>query len=336
MKLFIGTKEIDRPDAPRYFNLLDLDSNSWTSRELRVYQTDTHPPYLNMRNWGFACDGDHLYAPNRRHGLVKYDRDLNVVATYPGSFPDNPRYRPEQSQGAPVQFDRPHQVASIDGKIFVCDSGCNLLKVFDLSTETFRCVAFETSKNWINSVNLIEGKIHLVFHNHGWSDLVVLDRDLNLLYEKRRIGLCAHNIWQMNGERWTCSSLEGKLRSIDSGRSVDLGGYTRGVAVSGGFLLVGISQVRESQSLRHFPFDPVAGRPEIAGSGLVVLDTATLAVVGRIEFADLARDPDYRMPFLFEVRLVGQFDQAQASTGLLGLGDIERFLTRRVTFQEGE
>jgi hypothetical protein len=138
MKLFIGTKEVDQPTALRFFNILEIDDQSLVPRELRAYQTDSETWSGNMRNWGFAWHRDHLYAPNRTRGLVQYDRDLNVLATWPCPIARGPTWKPEPSLPPDAQFDRPHQIACLDERIFICDSGHNLLRVFDPRTQTQR------------------------------------------------------------------------------------------------------------------------------------------------------------------------------------------------------
>jgi hypothetical protein len=335
MKLLIGTKEVDQPTAQRFFNVLEIDDQSLAPRDLRAYQADSDASAGNMRNWGFAWHADHLYAPNRTRGLVKYDRDLNVLATFPCPLARGPVWKPEPSLQGDAQFDRPHQVACLEDRIFICDSGHNLLRVFDPRTGTVQSIGFDARRNWINSVNLINGEIHIVFHNHGWSDLVTLDADFRPRHEKNRIGVCAHHVWSMQGERWTCSSQEGKLRSIDSARVVELGGYPRGVAISGRWLIIGISRMRRSSSLQP-GLPPQAmetrSRPAISSSGLVFLDREALTVEGAIEFHDLANDPDYRMPFVFEVRLLDVPDEALNSNGALKFGNIDRYLRLRRTF----
>jgi hypothetical protein len=336
MKLFVGTKEIDQPGAARFFNILDIDDDSLAPRELRAYQTDSDIRSGNMRNWGFAWHADHLYAPNRTRGLVKYDRDLNILAHHPCPPATGLSYKPDQASQGDAQFDRPHQIACLEHRIFVCDSGHNLLRVFDPETESFQSITFDARRNWINSVNLINDEINVVFHNHGWSDLVALDMNLKPRYERNRIGVCAHHVWSMQGERWTCSSIEGKLRSIDSTRVIELGGYPRGVAMSGRWLVIGISRTRESNSLQQDlrPRAPaVQPRPVISTSGLVFLDLETLAVAGTIEFQDLSNNPDYRMPFIFEVRALDVQDSALHSAGPLRIGNIDRFQRLQRTFQ---
>ncbi len=331
MKLFIGSKEVDQPATPRFFNILDVDEHSLAPQELRVYQTESNTRSGNMRNWGFAWYADHLYAPNRTKGLVKYDRDLNVLANYLFPVAGHTPVEPGKSVRNAAQFDRPHQVACLGRKIYVCDSGHNLLKVFDPDTKTFRSIGFDPRKNWINSVNLIDDEINIVFHNHGWSDLVVLDTDLRPKYEKRRIGICAHHVWWMNGERWTCSSREGTLRAIDSDRVIQLGGYLRGVAIFDRYLIVGVSRERNSNSLDQLLPQPTTAHREISTSGLVFLDMKTLSVAGTIEFQDLANAANYRMPYIFEVRVVDVLDDALRVAEPLSFGNIERFLYLRRT-----
>jgi hypothetical protein len=326
MKLLIGTKEIDEPGAARFFNILEVSEQSLAPRELRAYQTDDTSRSGNMRNWGFAWHADHLYAPNRNQGLLQYDQDLNVTATYPCLPAADAGFKPAPSPYGMAQFDRPHQIACLGQRVFICDSGHNLLRVFDIASRTFQSIGFGTQRNWINSVNLIGDEIHVVFHNHGWSDLLVLDHNLIIRREIRRIGVCAHHIWSMRGERWICSSLEGKLRSIDSDRSIDLGGYPRGVAMSGRWLIVGISKTRTSNSLeRGLPPRAATQRPVVGNSGLAFLDMETLAITRTIEFHELSGDPNYRMPFVFEVRMLDVLDPALHSEQPLRLGNIDRF-----------
>ena len=62
----------------------------------------------------------------------------------------------------------------IDDKVFICDTANN--RIITINDEEVNGYEFNMEQvKWPNSINFIDGKIYVVFHNFGWSTVVVFD-----------------------------------------------------------------------------------------------------------------------------------------------------------------
>lgn len=99
--------------------------------------------------------------------------------------------------------------------------------------------------NHLNSLAVIDGRLCVVAHNFGASELLEFDLRTRELLARRPFGNQSHNIRVMDdGAIMTCSSGEGALVATNGWR-LEVGGFPRGIAKAGGETYVGISEIAE-------------------------------------------------------------------------------------------
>jgi hypothetical protein len=94
--------------------------------------------------------------------------------------------------------------------------------------------------NHFNTILSEKGKIYILAHNLGQSEVLEFDSETLLLEQFYKLGNCAHNIWFDDGELRVCSSKEGKIVGL-RGFSLETGGFPRGYACDSTCRLVGIT-----------------------------------------------------------------------------------------------
>jgi hypothetical protein len=172
----------------------------------------------------FATIGDKHYAPITGDCLAVLKRDLSIKERIPF-----------EKEGE-LTFKDTHQIAAIDGKIFVCDTGNGRAVIYDTVKEKYEFVYFEKipeggrEKTHLNSVSKIKGEYYFLLHNYGDSEIVVTDEQYQ---EKRRIkdiGKSAHNIFEFfDGSIWVLDSHNSKVNCITGEHdNIQLHGYLRG------------------------------------------------------------------------------------------------------------
>lgn len=178
---------------------------------------------------------------------------------------------------------QPHQIVfASDGRIICTNTGRNSISIFDPAKPNLLQEARISGARWdrlslddvpgdhLNSVFEQDGVLYAIAHRHGKGSALATfsfpDLELRALDSvENRSGL--HNIWVTDdGQRISCHSEAGSLIELnnntvlwDSGSPV----YTRGLAVSADFILVGESQKTERASRQH------------STSGLWLLDRKT-------------------------------------------------------------
>ena len=95
-----------------------------------------------------------------------------------------------------------------------------------------------------NSIRVEGGRVWLVAHNRGDSELLAFDRSSLELVERHRLGVQAHDLWWEGGALFTCSSGEGRVVGTD-GSAVETGHFPRGYLRAGGHRLIGLSALAE-------------------------------------------------------------------------------------------
>ncbi|MEM6797276.1 MAG: hypothetical protein AAF725_25110 [Acidobacteriota bacterium] len=95
-----------------------------------------------------------------------------------------------------------------------------------------------------NSVWIEGGRLFLLGHNNGPSDVWEFSLAERRLIRKYRAGLSAHNVFR-HGERLAiCSSGEGQIVTVGDGEALAKpGGFPRGIALGADLNVVGISSV---------------------------------------------------------------------------------------------
>lgn len=166
---------------------------------------------------------------------------------------------------------QPHQIAfASDGRIICTNTGRNSISIFDPAKPNLMQEARVSGARWdrlspdnvpgdhLNSIFEKDGVLYAIAHRHGKGSALATfsfpDLDLLALDSvKNRSGL--HNIWVTDDhQRISCHSEAGSLIDLDSGAALwDAGSpvYTRGLAASADFVLVGESERAERASRRH-------------------------------------------------------------------------------------
>jgi hypothetical protein len=234
---------------------------------------------------------------------------------------------------SPAFLSQPHQIlCGSDGRVICTNTGRNALSIFDFQKPNYFQEARISPARWdrlslddltgdhLNSVFEKNGFLHVIAHRHNkgsalavfsYPDLQIISIDSI----KHKTGL--HNIWiTEEGQKICCHSEGAGLIDLDSAQvlwQAELPIYTRGLAASSEFVLVGESQMTE-RTLRGG-----------STSGLWLLDRKTWA----------ALDYFYLGPYggVHEVRLVNIKDEAHHGHIF---GDVKTLLSRDLRKTEAE
>lgn len=234
---------------------------------------------------------------------------------------------------SPAFLSQPHQIlCGSDGRVICTNTGRNALSIFDFQKSNHFQEARISLARWdrlslddltgdhLNSVFEKDGFLYVIAHRHNkgsalavfsYPDLQIVSIDSI----KHRTGL--HNIWVTEEGRKICCHSEGAgVIDIESDRTLweaDLPIYTRGLAASSEFVLVGESQMAE-RNLRGS-----------SKSGLWLLDRKTWT----------ALDYFYLGPYggVHDVRLVNVKDEAHHGHVF---GDVNALLSRDLRKTEAE
>jgi len=299
MKLFVGTKYRHLAENG-VGQILVLDINE--SLDASVLHESSEMGH--MAQWGLAWDRDTLYDANLTKGVVEYNNRLDIKAEHKIEKFDGPG---RNGKNLGTMFGAPHQKLKIGRKIYFVDSEHNEVKVFNIDTKKLVARKVFDDYVWINTLNYIDDQLHIVAHNMGKpSALIKADLDLNVIETVEGIGYAAHNVWDMDGDLWTCDSASGRLRTIDGLRHINIGGFTRGVAMNKDYLIAGIS--RDRQTIVDYGVDMFECPDKIAGrGGLAIIDRHTLEVVKYISLRGLTGRTSY---FVQDMRLMDERDLA--------------------------
>jgi hypothetical protein len=165
----------------------------------------------------------------------------------------------------------PHQITfTSDGRVICTNTGRNSISIFDPARPNLKQEVMISDVRWdrlsledqpgdhLNSVFEKNGVLYAIAHRHGKGSALAKFSfpDLELLAVepvKNRTGL--HNIWVTDdGQEISCHSEAGSLIDLssdtvlwDSGSPV----YTRGLAASSDFVLIGESERAQRASRRH-------------------------------------------------------------------------------------
>ena len=219
----------------------------------------------------------------------------------------------------PTFLSSPHQIlCAPDGRVICTNTGRNALTVVDLSKPTHFQEVRVSEARWdrlsieniigdhLNSVFLKNDLLYVVAHGHSkGSQLVTLSYpELEIVAIqpiKNRTGL--HNIWVTDDQqKITCNSSAGALYELNENRTLWSSGcpvYTRGLAASASFVLVGESEC-SARDLRRSSM-----------SGLWLIDRSTWQ---ELDYFCLG-------PFgvVHEVRLLNVRDEAHHGHPFLGI-----------------
>ena len=186
---------------------------------------------------------------------------------------------------APFALRDMHEILLHEGKLWITCSFDNMVATFEPRTgrwDTWYPLGPTPSPpydvNHFNSLAIVDGRLAIVAHNFGASELLEFDIRTRELTRRTPFGIQAHNIRMLQeGVPMTCSSAEGALVA-QNGWRLEVGGFPRGIARAGGQTYVGISEIAERKDRdlsegRIAVFDPAwqhVHTISLPGEGLVL------------------------------------------------------------------
>jgi hypothetical protein len=199
--------------------------------------------------YGLAQDHRHVYVSCRNETGGPWDPALraaesgSILVLDAGSLGRVGELRPEEFALRDV-----HGIACFDRKLWVTSSWDNLVAVFDLDMQRWTKWypspdpdARDRDVNHFNTVVADGEYIRVLAHNNGPSQILTFDRCSLDLHSVMDLGCQAHDVFRVNGEIATCSSIEGLLMGT-GGWTIRTGAFPRGLAFAGDIFL-GLSQV---------------------------------------------------------------------------------------------
>lgn len=194
--------------------------------------------------YGIARHGEHLYVAARNRlvsSTVPQEEERGEILVF------DRKLRPAGSLQAPFPLRDLHEIAWHDGKLYATCSFDNLIAVYDgKEWEQWYPLGDPDAgdANHFNSFMFENGRIWILAHNRGPSELIAFSLDDRRRLEHIDMGNCGHNMWREDGAMYTCSSAEGLIRS-ERGFVHETGGFPRGVAMLGDARYIGVSGLAE-------------------------------------------------------------------------------------------
>ncbi len=219
-----------------------------TSQSFLLLDTDSGAAHVLDRGrglyYGIAHHGDHLYVAARRRlvsssvaqeqergEILRFDRQLRARGTLEAPFPLRDL----------------HEIAWHEGKLYATCSFDNLIAVYDGRRweQWFPLGERDAGDaNHFNSFLFENGRVWILAHNRGPSELMAFSLDERRLVERVQLGNCGHNVWREDGQLFSCSSADSVILG-ERGFSLATGGFPRGVAFDAASRCVGVSALSE-------------------------------------------------------------------------------------------
>jgi SAM-dependent methyltransferase len=227
-----------------------------TSHSFLLVDTDSNKSIPLDRGhglyYGIARAGKHLFVAVRnrlvsseiaqteeRGEILIFDQALQLCGSLPAP---------------PFPLRDLHEIAWHNGKLFATCSYDNMIAIYDgkcweqwfpLGGGSFADdLDGPGDVNHFNSFMFDHDRVWILAHNRGDSELLAFSTETRGLVERVALGHCAHNVWQEEGQIFTCSSLEGQIKG-NRGFLLETGGFPRGVAFGENLRCVGISSMAE-------------------------------------------------------------------------------------------
>jgi len=202
--------------------------------------------------YGIAESGGKLFVASRQRAVssgAERETERGQILVF------DKKLRPLGLLTAPFPLRDLHEIAWHDGKLYASCSHDNMVAIYDgESWEQWFPLggSLEDGKgpgdiNHFNSFFFEEGRIWVLAHNRGPSELLAFSLDSRELIERIDLGNSAHNIWRERDHLFTCSSIDGKIVGKD-GFVLETGGFPRGVAFAPGLRCVGVSAMAERKA----------------------------------------------------------------------------------------
>lgn len=235
-----------------------------TSQSLLLVDTDSSDYFALDRGrglyYGIAESDGKLFVASRQRAVsssTERDTERGQILVF------DKKLQPLGLLAAPFPLRDLHEIAWHDGKLYASCSHDNMVAIYDgESWEQWFPLggSLEDGKgpgdiNHFNSFFFEEGRIWVLAHNRGPSELLAFSLDSHELIERIDLGNSAHNIWregeqpseQPSEQLFTCSSIDGKLVGTN-GFALETGGFPRGVAFAPGLRCVGVSAMAERKA----------------------------------------------------------------------------------------
>lgn len=196
--------------------------------------------------YGIARHGEHVYVA-ARHRLVSstvpQEQERGEILVF------DRKLRPAGTLQAPFPLRDLHEIGWHEGKLYATCSFDNLIAVYDGASKRWEQWyplgdANAGDANHFNSFLFEQGRIWILAHNRGPSELIAFSLDDRRRLEHIDMGDCGHNMWREDGAMYTCSSSEGRIRN-DRGFVHETGGFPRGVAMTPQARYIGVSGLAE-------------------------------------------------------------------------------------------
>lgn len=207
-------------------SLLLVDTESG---EYRSLDRDRGPYF------GMSCHNDVLYAVARNGGndggldmILMLDSKLALCGTI----------------DMPGRHNDIHEIAWCNDQLWVTFTAANAVGILSDGRWEWWHPQGEQEKDifHFNSFLFESDRVWVLAHNYGDSELFAFSYEDKRLLERRKVGVCAHNIRRVGEELLLCSSREGLLLGT-CGFRLSTGGWPRGLLVADGVRCVGISEL---------------------------------------------------------------------------------------------
>lgn len=186
-------------------------------------------------------DGDIVVAARRRAINYGYDASEDRGCLIAFSSESSPIYLPVNASLLDL-----HGIASIAGAIWCTCSYDNCIAIISNGVSKYIYPLGKPNvrpydNNHFNTILEVASGYLLLAHNHGCSQVLLLDRNTLSPVKTWWLGNEAHNIWLDGDAMRVCSSKEGLLVG-DDGLRIYIGGFPRGYASDGNIRLVGVNE----------------------------------------------------------------------------------------------
>jgi len=195
--------------------------------------------------YGIARMGGRFAVAARRRSVssaVPRCREAGCILTFDSAFDL------QTVLEAPFPLRDMHQVATVDGHLWITCSYDDMIAIFD-GARWERWYPFPLSGDGydhyhFNTIFIGADEIALLAHNHGSSDVHCFDRRSRAMVRTVPLGVQAHDLWIEDGTLHTCSSIESRLIAAN-GWSHHTGGFPRGIAITPEARCVGLSALTD-------------------------------------------------------------------------------------------
>ena len=241
--------------------------------------------------YGITWDSDYIYFGhrNKQHpniGTVSVmTSDYNIIDRVPDNFPDV------------------HQILYVNNKLYVTITAHNSIAIFDGKEVTMKNWTSTTlNLNHINSIWFDDEYFWLCYHNkvshqdifHN-SQIIKMNKELTSIVEFFEFGKDIHNVYMDDEWLYTCDSVSNRLCALNvhtkEQKSVDIGMWIRGLAVTDNYIIIGGSIIGKNDEER-----------QKGDAKIYLLSRDTLEILDTKLFKDIGA--------VYEIRIVDQQDYA--------------------------